>query len=154
VFGSQPVRRPAGPRAACCAVPSVTASGRSDRRRRYIHVSTPPDASVLLASPGQLLSPRRCGLPVRRTGWLPFGYVLRSWIKSGNTLPNWLTGQDSPRWQLGLAGHFSEDNSGVVKQTGGFPGWASAALNAERKAGFGRMDADEKCSRGRTPRLR
>ncbi len=78
VIGSQPLRRQGGPRATLCAVPSVAASGRSDRRRRVVHDPTPPDASVLLASPGQLLSPRRCGLPFRRTGWLPFGNMCRN----------------------------------------------------------------------------
>ncbi len=46
-IGAQPWRRlPGGPRATRCVVPSVTAAGRPDRRRRYIHVSTPPDASL------------------------------------------------------------------------------------------------------------
>ncbi|PRD17508.1 hypothetical protein CQW29_02475 [Pantoea coffeiphila] len=44
-------------------------------------------------------------------------------------------------------------NAEATEQTDRCPLRQSAALNEERKPGFGRMDAAEKHSRGRTPRL-
>ncbi len=47
VQGSQPLPGlPAGPRVTRCVMPSVTASGRSDRRRRVIPDPTSPDTNV------------------------------------------------------------------------------------------------------------
>ena len=57
--------RPGGPRAVLRPVPSIPASGLSDRLRRVVPDTTQPDANVLLAYPGLTLSSQRCGLPGR-----------------------------------------------------------------------------------------